>query len=39
MTIQVTKKPGANAVEVSRRVTERVEELRGTVIPDDVRVT
>ncbi len=38
VTIQVTKKPGENAVEVGARVIERVSALRGTVIPDDVRV-
>ncbi|HXZ49473.1 MAG TPA: efflux RND transporter permease subunit [Usitatibacter sp.] len=36
VTIQVTKKPGENAVDVSRRVIERVGALRGTVIPADV---
>ncbi len=39
VTLQVTKKPGENAVEVAERVMRRVQELRGTVIPDDVRVT
>jgi len=39
VTIQVTKKPGENAVDVAERVMQRVHELRGTVIPDDVRVT
>jgi multidrug efflux pump subunit AcrB len=39
VTIQVTKKPGENAVEIARRVVGRVGELRGTVIPDDVRAT
>ena len=39
VTLQVTKKPGGNAVEIARRLTQRVAELRGTVIPDDVRVT
>jgi multidrug efflux pump subunit AcrB len=39
VTLQVTKKPGENAVEVARRVTERAEALRGTLIPDDVRVS
>jgi multidrug efflux pump subunit AcrB len=38
VTIQVTKKPGENAVEIARRVVGRVGELRGTVIPDDVQV-
>ncbi len=39
VTLQVTKKPGENAVEVASRVMQRVQELRGTVIPDEVRVT
>ena len=39
VTLQVTKKPGANAVEIARRLTQRVAELRGTIIPDDVRAT
>ena len=39
VTLQVTKKPGENAVEVARRVVERVAELRGSIVPDDVRVT
>jgi multidrug efflux pump subunit AcrB len=38
VTLQVTKKPGENAVDVARRVVQRAGELRGTVIPDDVRV-
>ena len=39
VTLQVTKKPGENAVQVAERVMQRVEELRGTVIPHEVRVT
>ena len=39
VTLQVTKKPGANAVEIARRLTQRIAELRGTIIPDDVRAT
>jgi multidrug efflux pump subunit AcrB len=39
VTLQVTKKPGENAVEVAERVLARAAELRGTVIPDDVRVS
>jgi multidrug efflux pump subunit AcrB len=39
VTLQVTKKPGENAVEVAARVIERAQALRGTVIPDDVRVS
>ncbi len=36
VTLQVTKKPGENAVEVAARVMERMQELRGTLIPADV---
>ena len=39
VTIQVTKKPGENAVDVAERVVQRLGELRGAVIPEDVRVT
>jgi len=39
VTLQITKKPGENAVDVAERLMRRVEELRGAVIPDDVHVT
>ncbi len=39
VTLQITKKPGENAVDVAGNVMRRVQELRGTVIPNDVRVT
>ena len=39
VTMQVTKKPGENAVDVAGRVLRRMEELRGTIVPDDVRIT
>ncbi|HXF65457.1 MAG TPA: efflux RND transporter permease subunit [Burkholderiales bacterium] len=39
VTLQITKKPGENAVEIARRVKARLAELRGTVIPADVNVT
>ena len=38
VTIAVAKKPGENAVDVAARVTRRVDELRGSVIPDGVNV-
>ncbi|MCP5488861.1 MAG: efflux RND transporter permease subunit [Verrucomicrobia bacterium] len=38
VTIAVAKKKGSNAVWVSREVEERLDELRGSVIPDDVEV-
>ena len=39
VTMQITKKSGENAVSVAAGVIERVQALRGTVIPDDVRVS
>ncbi|HEX6294990.1 MAG TPA: efflux RND transporter permease subunit [Burkholderiales bacterium] len=39
VTLQVTKKPGENAVQVARALRSRIAELHGTVIPDDVQVT
>jgi len=39
VTLQVTKKPGENAVRVAQAVNARIAELRGAVIPDDVRAT
>ncbi|HET7403295.1 MAG TPA: efflux RND transporter permease subunit, partial [Usitatibacter sp.] len=38
VTLQVTKKPGENAVAVARGVIERAQSLRGTIVPDDVRI-
>ena len=39
VTIQVTKKPGENAVVVTRAVLARMAQLRGTLIPADVDYT
>ncbi|OGS90388.1 MAG: multidrug transporter AcrB [Gallionellales bacterium GWA2_60_18] len=39
VTVAVTKKPGENAVEVANKLLQRVEELKGSVIPADVHVT
>ena len=39
MTLAVTKKPGENAVDVANKLLHRVDELKGSVIPDDVQVT
>ncbi|MBT9489097.1 MAG: efflux RND transporter permease subunit, partial [Rubrivivax sp.] len=39
VTVTVTKKPGQNAVDVSRAVRARVDELRNTVVPPGVEVT
>jgi multidrug efflux pump subunit AcrB len=39
VTIAVSKKPGENAIDVTRAVIERIDLLRGTYIPDGVEVT
>jgi len=39
VTVAVSKKPGENAVEVAERVIQRVEQLKGTVIPEGVQAT
>ena len=39
VTITVTKKPGQNAVDVARAARARLEELRGSVIPDGIAMT
>ena len=39
VTIAVSKKPGENAVDVAQRVIARVNQLKGTVLPEGVNVT
>ena len=39
VTVAVTKKPGANAVEIADKLLARVAELKGSVIPSDVQVS
>ncbi|MDD4929487.1 MAG: efflux RND transporter permease subunit [Gallionella sp.] len=39
VTVAVSKKPGANAVEVADGLLSRVAELKGSVIPADVQVS
>jgi multidrug efflux pump subunit AcrB len=39
VTISVSKRKGTNAIDISRRVEERLDILRGTVVPSDVDVT
>ncbi|MBF0097594.1 MAG: efflux RND transporter permease subunit [Magnetococcales bacterium] len=36
LTLAVAKKPGANAAEIARSVIERMEQLKGYIIPDNV---
>jgi multidrug efflux pump subunit AcrB len=39
VTLTVTKKPGENAVDVSRAVRARVDQLRNTVLPQGIEAT
>ncbi len=39
LTISVTKKAGANAVQVAKAVRERIDALRNTVVPPNLQVT
>ena len=39
VTIAIAKKPGTNAVDIANQVIQRITELKGTFIPDDVEVT
>ncbi|MDH3536222.1 MAG: efflux RND transporter permease subunit [Gammaproteobacteria bacterium] len=39
VTIAIAKKPGSNAIEVADQLIDRVDQLRGIVIPDDIEVT
>jgi len=39
VTLAITKKPGANAVEIADKLLARVNELKGSVIPADVQVS
>lgn len=39
VTVAIAKKPGENAVRIANDILDRVERLKGIVIPDDVNVT
>jgi multidrug efflux pump subunit AcrB len=39
VTVAVAKRKGANATDVSRRVAEKLETLRGSLVPSDVHLT
>jgi multidrug efflux pump subunit AcrB len=39
VTIAVSKKPGTNAIVVARQVIQRVQQLRGSYVPEGVHVT
>ena len=38
VTIAIAKKPGSNAAAITEAITERIQDLRGQIIPDDVHV-
>ena len=38
VTIAIAKQPGTNAVDIANQVIERVEQLKGVFIPEDVQV-
>jgi len=39
VTLAIAKKPGSNAVDIADQVIQRLDELKGTFIPDDIEVT
>jgi multidrug efflux pump subunit AcrB len=39
VTISVAKRKGTNAIQIADRVLEKVEQLKGSLIPDDVSLT
>jgi multidrug efflux pump subunit AcrB len=39
VTLAVSKKPGENAIDVANAVLSRIEQLKGTYIPDGVEIT
>ncbi|MCU7799446.1 MAG: efflux RND transporter permease subunit [gamma proteobacterium symbiont of Lucinoma myriamae] len=39
VTIAIAKKPGHNAVDIAANIIKRLEQIKGTFIPDDVEIT
>ena len=39
VTLSIAKRPGANAITVARQVLDKIESLRGRIIPDEVEIT
>ena len=39
VTIAVAKRKGTNATDVARRVAEKLDTLKGTLVPSDVQLT
>ncbi|MFT3673100.1 efflux RND transporter permease subunit [Aestuariivirga sp.] len=38
VSLAIAKRPGTNAVVISEHIVQRLEELKGSVVPDDLRV-
>ena len=39
VTLAIAKQPGTNAVEIANQVIERIDQLKGVFIPDDIEVS
>ena len=39
VTLAIAKKPGSNAVDIANQVIQRLDDLKGTFIPDDVEIS
>ncbi len=39
VSLALAKRPGTNAVEIAHRIIERLDQLEGTLVPDDITVT
>ena len=39
VTIAIAKQPGSNAVAIADKVIERIEQLKGIVVPDNIEIT
>ena len=39
VTLTIAKRKGTNAIEVAERVLARVEQVRGSIVPDDIQLT
>ena len=39
VTLAIAKQPGTNAVEIAKQIIQRIDQLKGIFIPDDIEVT
>lgn len=39
VTLAIAKKPGSNAVDIAEQVIQRLDDLNGIIIPDDIEIT